>query len=109
MLRLFLMPLYGELLAAALQHAGPQPKRRGPLLAALLDRRQRLDSAVPGVERLAIELDYDVALIRFCRATGIDADLAAFDRPAHARHDLEQSLVEEGFFVLEVQACLDDG
>jgi hypothetical protein len=90
------MALYAELLAAAMAREDGQPGGRGELLAAVIERRNRL--AVPGgpVDRLAAELGYDVALIRLCTALGAEASPAEFDRPADARGRLERHLADSG-------------
>ena len=98
------MPLYSELLKAALAdpppEAGPDPAS-GPedLLGALRVRGQRLTSARSPIERLAFELQYDLTLVRLCQAVGVPADPERFDPPGRAREELEGRLRSAGVAV----------
>jgi hypothetical protein len=97
------MPLYSELLLAALADSGPGSGSPDPgrddLVAALLVRGQRLRAARSPIERLALELDYDVTLVRLCRTVPVPADPERFDPPARAREDLEGRLRSAGVAV----------
>ena len=93
-----MMPLYTELLATALAEPGPEPDDTSPgaLLVVLLDRGLQIRAAPSPIDRLALELRYDVALIRLCSAMGVPADPARFDPPIPAREELEARLRSAG-------------
>jgi hypothetical protein len=100
------MSMYSELLAAssAKERAGrPVAASKGELLAQLLARRIDLDDASPSdgaqpdvAGHLTRQLDYDIALIRLCRALGIDAEPSGFEHPQPERQRLEQELKNAG-------------
>lgn len=112
-----LTSMYSELLAVSLdvggggRHAGcdaPEGHSCEALFADLEACRRRLHGGGGGAEQpigsprsdmlrdIAREIDYDLALIRLCRAHGISCDPAAFAQPLAARRNLEAALRDAG-------------
>jgi hypothetical protein len=101
------MSMYSNLLAASLESsssegmsASPQPPEE--MLVHLLECRRRLAAACdPGrapvsADNLAVHLDYDRALVDFCRVRGIDTDPSRFAVLHRERHRLEKALLRIG-------------
>ena len=89
------MSMYSDLLAASLEEASGAPEPAGAeMLVHLLECRHRLaavaDPAGPPATAadLAVHLDYDRALVTFCRARGVATDLSRFGVLHRERHRL---------------------
>ena len=100
------MSMYRELLSLSLASTG-EPTDDGTV-DHLLDEarlaRVRARGGPRGAEDsvegdVARELDYDLALVRLCRAAGTPVDLDGFVTPARERERLEQCLRERGLDV----------
>ncbi len=107
------MPWYAELLAAVLVEPDPafDDGSAGTLLATLLERARRVEGARSPIDRMALELRYDVALIRLCSAVGLPSDPRRFDPPAPARVLLEGQLRAAGLPVprSDLESASSDG
>ena len=106
------MSMYSELLVAALQVApGPSEALEGQRLedalglelaecrrrlAARGPQRQELQGKNDAPVEIALELDYDLALIRLCKVHGIACDARRFTRPSPERRRLEEELSGAG-------------
>ena len=90
--------MYCELLAASLAEAGRDEHRSADLVAVAVERRRALRS--PGVadaaSGVAVQLAYDLALLRLCWASDVDADPAGFTQPLPERRRLEGLLAAKG-------------
>ena len=116
--------MYGALLAMSLSLAGDTADgvaaggtrdagaaREKELLEQLAEHRRRLQSekAVDASRRsdapsrIAMELEYDRALIRLCQLHAIVYDVARFDRPQLERRRLEDALEAAGVDVRGAQ------
>jgi hypothetical protein len=97
------MPLYAEFLATVLSepNAESDDSSPGALLATLLERGRRASVARSPIDRLALELRYDAALVRLCWSVDIPADPDTFDPPARARDELESRLRAAGLPVAQ--------
>jgi hypothetical protein len=96
------MSMYTQLLDAAYRER-PDPPEEGPAVAEVLRCRCELEErvppdmdpdAVPAV--LALQVGYDVALMRLSRLLGVETDPSRFEQPQLERHRLEQTLHERG-------------
>ena len=97
------MVMHSELLAASLDESQtPEDAAAGEMLVMLIASRRRLtgDSqralAPKSAADLAVHLDYDRALITFCRARGIESDPSRFSDLHHERSRLEGELERMG-------------
>lgn len=103
--------MYSELLAESLRHqrAGEERSRSSPaaLLAEAVECRHRLvhlsapagtgpGGAVSSADSLALQLEYDLALLRLCAARGIECDPSRFVQPPAERRRLEDTLAALG-------------
>ncbi len=97
------MSMYTQLLDAALRQ--PPIDRSGQERVAVAEVRRcrsQLDRATAEVDpdtvpaALALQIGYDVALLRLAELVGIDSDPSRFDRPQHERTRLEGALAERG-------------
>ena len=104
------MAMYVQLLSAVLTAAGANSSAHGELLSlARTSRHQMLssmDRAHLSAERdLAYDVHYDCALIRLCRAVGIETTPASFGRPGVERERLERGLAEMGVSLAQVDVA----
>jgi hypothetical protein len=81
--------------------ASPSEQWRSPeeLLTRALECRRRLrasPASTASADDLALQLDYDLALLRLCQARGIDCDPDGFGRPLAERRRLEDELARSG-------------
>jgi hypothetical protein len=102
------MSMYSDLLAASLEGTSPEDTSvpaqaaTGEMLVHLLECRHRLvavaDPARPPTSPadLAVHLDYDRALVTFCRARGIHTDPSRFAVLHRERRRLEEELLGLG-------------
>ncbi len=97
------MSMYTELLIAACgqQPAPADASERDALEEVLRCRARRGERGEPAGPdlvpvALALELSYDVALLRLALAVGVEADPSRFDQPTRERERLEKALRERG-------------
>jgi hypothetical protein len=97
------MSMYTQLLDAALHQVpidGPGEERVA--VAEVQRCRNRLERGAADVEpdtvpaALALQIGYDVALLRLAGLIGIESDPSRFDRPHSERTRLEGALAERG-------------
>ncbi len=98
------MAMYRDLLVSSYGLGVPSDEASDPtaLLVHLLECRRRLLEASagdgPDVSRdVALNIDYDLALLRLCVATDIACDPRRFDHPLVERRRLEHELEASGF------------
>ena len=104
--------MYGQLLAMALEQEAGDAESEHDLLRELARCRVRLAprwaggpavAAVAAASGLAVQLDYDLALLRLCRMRGIACGPERFGRPEQERHRLERALGAAGLAVVETR------
>jgi len=112
---LTVMSMYSDLLAASIDNSAPRDEvPAGELLVRLVESRRRLEEGVnpmdppKSAEDLALHLDYDRALLTFCRARGIDTDPSRFSDLHRERHRLEEELVRVGLDVASLHTDLHE-
>jgi hypothetical protein len=99
------MPMYNEMLDAAIDRGmGASCRMPREALSTVIRCRQNLHAAaseVPPGERavaaLADQLAYDLSLIEFSRALGIECEVENFAQPLRERARLERALRAIGF------------
>jgi hypothetical protein len=97
------MSMYTQLLDAALQQLDIDGSREKRAAVAEVRRcRSQLEGGTAAVDpesvpaALALQIGYDVALLRLADLIGIESDPSRFDRPQHERARLEGALAERG-------------
>jgi hypothetical protein len=97
------MSMYTQLLDAALHQLPIDGSGQERVAVAEVRRcRSQLDRASADVDpdtvpaALALQIGYDVALLRLAELIGIDSDPSRFDRPQLERTRLEGALAERG-------------
>jgi hypothetical protein len=97
------MSMYTQLLSAALrQRSVGGSDEEGTAVAEVRRCRIELEHGRPAVDEdtvsaaLALQIGYDVALLRLAGVIGIDSDPTRFDRPQHERGRLEGALAARG-------------
>ena len=105
------MTIYSEVLRMALasDDVPGSPEATVPQLVARLDAQRSLlpeDAGAPGdlVERMALELAHDVALVRLCGALGIEEHLTAPAPPLDERTRLLRLVEEDETFAAQARA-----
>jgi hypothetical protein len=90
--------MYYELLTASLADVMLAARRPvAALVSDAVDRRLALRSgSADAASGVAVQLAYDLALLRLCRALDEPADPVGFTRPLLERHRLEARLVDRG-------------
>jgi hypothetical protein len=97
------MSMYTQLLDAALHQPPVDGSGEERVAVAEVKRcRSQLDRGTADVDpdtvpaALALQIGYDVALLRLAGLIGIESDPSRFDRPQHERTRLEGALAERG-------------
>jgi len=99
------MSMYTELLMAAFGQRsgdGAGVTEQDAIDEAVRCRTQREEGAPPAADGdmvpvvLALEIAYDVALLRLALIAGVEADPARFEQPRRERERLERALSERG-------------
>jgi hypothetical protein len=101
------MSMYTQLLDAALHQLSiDEPGEDVAVAVADVQRhRNQLERATPDVDpdtvsaALALQIGYDVALLRLAELIGIDSDPRRFDRPQLERTRLEDEFTQRGIHV----------
>ncbi len=90
--------MYYELLTASLAGVGRSDRRSVvDLVADAVERRRALQGGTAdAASGVAVQLAYDLALLRLCRALDVAADPAGFTRPLPERRRLESLLAGRG-------------
>ncbi len=97
------MSIYTQLLHAAFHQLSIDGSGEVAVAVAEVQRwRRRLEAGRSDVDpdtvsaALALQIGYDVALIRLAGLVGIESDATRFDQPQVERTRLEQALTERG-------------
>jgi hypothetical protein len=98
------MSMYTELLVAALgQLSSDGVVTEQDAIDELVRCRAEREKAAPPTDGgdmvpvvLALEIAYDVALLRLARLVGVEADPGRFDQPRRERERLEKAVSERG-------------
>jgi len=99
------MSMYTQLLAAALQRRAADPAERSPTLAEARRCRTQLEQGTRRSDpdevsaALALQIGYDIALLRLTGLVGIDSDPEFFDPPLRERNRLEDALAALGIAI----------
>ena len=108
------MSMYTQLLSAAMGQCPPEPAvaTEDDAVDAVLRCRAELESAPPPADPdavsvvLALEVAYDVALIRLARLVAMQSDPDRFEQPQLERARLEMVLRDRG---LRLEPSMGDG
>jgi hypothetical protein len=102
------MSMYTQLLDAALHQLPIDGSGKARVAVAEVQRcRIQLERGAPDVDTdavsaaLALQIGYDVALLRLAGLVGIESDPGRFDRPQRERTRLEDALAERGISLSE--------
>jgi hypothetical protein len=106
------MSMYTQLLDAALEQRSPrEPESRSHAVEALRRCREELELGVPEhsvdivPEVLALQIDYDVALLELAGVVGIESAPSRFEQPERERDRLQRALYDIGINVdLRIEA-----
>ncbi len=96
------MSMYTQLLDAALHQLSIDGSGEDVAVAEVQRYRNQLERATPDVDpdtvsaALALQIGYDVALLRLAELVGIDSDPGRFDRPQLERTRLEREFARRG-------------
>ena len=96
------MSMYTQLLDAALRQLSIDGSGEDVAVAEVQRYRTQLERATPDIDpdtvsaALALQIGYDVALLRLAELIGIDSDPSRFDRPQLERTRLEDAFAERG-------------
>lgn len=100
------MAMYVQLLSAVLVTDDATPCSLGELLSLARTHRHQVLTSVGDQQRsaerhLALDVDYDCALIRLCAAQGIPTSPAFFGQPKVERARLERALAQNGLDLVQ--------
>jgi hypothetical protein len=105
------MSMYTQLLDAALSQLPIDGSGKAREAVSEMQRcRRRLEQGTPDADpdavsaALALQISYDVALLRVAGLVGIESDPSRFAQPLHERTRLERALAERGIGFSEIGA-----
>jgi hypothetical protein len=99
------MSMYTQLLDAALHQLSTDGSGEDVAVAEVRRYRNQLERATPDVDpdtvsaALALQIGYDVALLRLAELVGVDSDPTRFDRPQLERTRLEGEFARRGILL----------